>query len=164
VRNLSDAELDAIKANGGVVHVTVWNGYLAPITPEISAKAREIRVKYGLPPEFPGIEFAQGEDVLSKENIEAFDKELAVLTPKATVKDMVDHIDYIVKRIGIDYVGIGSDFNHGSGIEGFNDESEAPNITKELLRRGYTEKQIAKIWGGNFLRVWRQVEKVSQKK
>ena len=68
--------------------------------------------------------------------------------PRATVSDLVDHIDYIVKRIGIDHVGIGTDFNHGAGIEGFDDESEAPNVTRELVRRGYTEAQIAKISGG----------------
>jgi membrane dipeptidase len=83
--------------------------------------------------------------------------------PRATVADLVDHIDYIVKRIGIDHVGIGTDFNHGAGIQGFDDESEAPNVTRELVRRGYTEAQIAKIWGGNFLRVFRRVEAVAAK-
>ena len=83
--------------------------------------------------------------------------------PRATVSDLVDHIDYIVKRIGIDHVGIGTDFNHGAGIQGFDDESEAPNITRELVRRGYSEAQIAKIWGGNFLRVFRRVEVVAAK-
>jgi membrane dipeptidase len=83
--------------------------------------------------------------------------------PRATVSDLVDHIDYIVKRIGIDHVGIGTDFNHGAGIQGFDDESEAPNVTRELVRRGYTEAQIAKIWGGNFLRVFRQVEGTARK-
>ncbi|MEJ0038707.1 MAG: dipeptidase [Gammaproteobacteria bacterium] len=82
---------------------------------------------------------------------------------KATLEDYVNHIDYLVQRIGIDHVGIGTDFNHGSGIPGFNDESEAPNVTRELLRRGYTEARIAKIWGGNFLRVFREVEAVSKK-
>ncbi len=83
--------------------------------------------------------------------------------PPATVSDLVDHIDYIVKRIGIDHVGIGTDFNHGAGIQGFDDESEAPNVTRELVRRGYSESQIAKIWGGNFLRVFRRVEQVAAK-
>ena len=83
--------------------------------------------------------------------------------PRATVSDLVDHIDYIVKRIGIDHVGIGTDFNHGAGIEGFDDESDAPNVTRELVRRGYTEAQIAKIWGGNFLRVFKRVEAVAAK-
>ena len=87
----------------------------------------------------------------------------AYLAPEATVKEYVDHIDYLVKRIGVDHVGIGTDFNHGSGVTGFSDESEAPNVTRELLKRGYTEAQIAKIWGGNFLRVFREVESVAKK-
>ncbi len=119
-RTLSDRELDAIKANGGVVHVTPFNNYLR-------------RNQAGAP------------------------------ASRATVSDLVDHIDYIVKRIGIDHAGIGTDFNHGSGIDGFNDESEAPNVTRELLRRGYNEEQIAKIWGGNFLRVFRRVEETARK-
>jgi membrane dipeptidase len=71
---------------------------------------------------------------------------------------MVDHIDYIAKRIGVDHVGIGTDFNHGSGIEGFDDASEALNVTVELLNRGYSEEDIKKIWGGNFIRVWQAAE------
>jgi membrane dipeptidase len=68
-----------------------------------------------------------------------------------------------VKRIGIDHVGIGTDFNHGAGIIGFGDESEVPHVTRELLRRGYDEAQIAKIWGGNFLRVFSETEAVSRR-
>ncbi len=76
----------------------------------------------------------------------------------ATVKDAVDHIDHIVKTIGIDYVGIGTDFDGGGGLADCNDVTQMANITKELVRRGYSEKEIAKIWGGNFLRVFRAVE------
>jgi microsomal dipeptidase-like Zn-dependent dipeptidase len=94
---------------------------------------------------------------------EAFLRELRALYPNASVPEYVDHIDYIIRRIGIDHVGIGTDFNHGSGIVGFEDESEAPNVTRELVRRGYDEAQIAKIWGGNFLRVFGEVEAVSRK-
>ncbi len=79
----------------------------------------------------------------------------------ATVDDLVDAIDYAVRRIGIDHVGISSDFNHGGGVIGWKDESEAPNVTEVLVRRGYTEDQIAKLWGANFLRVFREVEAVS---
>lgn len=86
------------------------------------------------------------------------------LMPKATLSDYADHIDYLVKRIGVDHVGIGTDFNHGAGIVGFNDESEAPNVTRELVRRGYSEEEIRKIWGGNFLRVLRKVEAVKAEK
>jgi membrane dipeptidase len=82
--------------------------------------------------------------------------------PRATVKDFVDHIDYIVKKIGIDHVGISSDFDGGGGIDGWNDASETFNVTLELVRRGYTEQQIAKIWSGNLLRVLDQVQKVAK--
>lgn len=84
------------------------------------------------------------------------------LLPKATLSDYVDHIDYLFKRIGVDHVGIGTDFNHGAGIVGFNDAGEAPNITRELVRRGYSEEQIRKIWGADFPRVFRQVETVAR--
>jgi membrane dipeptidase len=81
---------------------------------------------------------------------------------RATVKDFVDEIDYAVKLIGIEHVGISSDFDGGGGIEGWNSAAETFNVTLELVRRGYTEEQIGKIWSGNLLRVWADVEKVAQ--
>ena len=81
--------------------------------------------------------------------------------PHATVKDFVDHIDYIVKKIGIDHVGISSDFDGGGGVDGWNDASETFNVTLELVRRGYSGEQIGKIWSGNLLRVMDQVAKVA---
>ena len=81
---------------------------------------------------------------------------------RATVKDFVDHIDYAVKLIGIDHVGISSDFDGGGGITGWNSAAETFNVTLELVRRGYTEEQIGKIWSGNLLRVWGEVEKVAK--
>jgi len=75
---------------------------------------------------------------------------------------MLNHVDYITKRIGVDHVGIGTDFNHGSGIAGFDDASDALNVTVELLKRGYSEEDIVKIWGGNFIRVWREAEKAAK--
>ena len=83
--------------------------------------------------------------------------------PRANVKDFVNHIDYAVKLIGIDHVGISSDFDGGGGIDGWNSAAEAFNVTLELVRRGYTEEQIGKMWSGNLLRVWGEVEKVAQK-
>jgi membrane dipeptidase len=83
--------------------------------------------------------------------------------PRANVRDFVDHIDYIVKKIGIDHVGISSDFDGGGGIEGWNDASETFNVTLELVRRGYTEEQIGKIWSGNLLRVMEDVRQVALK-
>jgi membrane dipeptidase len=81
---------------------------------------------------------------------------------RATVKDYVDHIDYAAKLIGIDHVGIASDFDGGGGIDGWNSAAESFNVTLELVRRGYTEEQIAKIWSGNLLRVWGEVETVAK--
>ncbi len=77
----------------------------------------------------------------------------------ATVAQLVDAISYAVKRIGIDHVGISSDFNHGGGVAGWQNEGEAQNVTVELLRRGYSERDIAKLWGGNFLRAWAQAQR-----
>ena len=164
-RNLSDPELDAIKANGGVVQVTAFNTYLVPRPPDYAEKVRAVRTGFGLTPDFPltSAGFVSGADALHAERHQAFLREVAAIYPKASIKEFVDHIDYIVKRIGIDHVGIGTDFNHGAGIIGFEDESEAPNVTVELVRRGYDERQIAKIWGGNFLRVFEQVEAASHK-
>jgi membrane dipeptidase len=82
---------------------------------------------------------------------------------RATVKDFVDHIDYAVKLIGIDHVGISSDFDGGGGVEGWNGADETFNVTLELVRRGYTEPQIAKLWSGNLLRVLDEVQAVAKK-
>ncbi|MEI9813936.1 MAG: membrane dipeptidase [Acidobacteriota bacterium] len=98
-----------------------------------------------------------------------YDRRLAELDAKlppagrANVQDFVNHIDYAVKLIGIEHVGISSDFDGGGGIDGWNSATEAFNVTLELVRRGYTEEQIGKLWSGNLLRVWGEVEKVAQK-
>ncbi len=81
----------------------------------------------------------------------------------ATVRDYVDHIDYVTKMIGLDHVGISSDFDGGGGVDGFNCALEAVNVTRELVRRGYTEEQTQKIWSGNLLRVLEQVEQTARK-
>jgi membrane dipeptidase len=97
-----------------------------------------------------------------------FDRRMAEIDRKwpaagrATVKDFVDEIDYAVKLIGIDHVGISSDFDGGGGIDGWNSAAESFNVTLELVRRGYTEEQIGKIWSGNLLRVWSDVERVAK--
>jgi membrane dipeptidase len=105
---------------------------------------------------------------LSAEKRAEYDRRLAEIDAKwpaagrATVKDYVNHIDYAVKLIGIDHVGISSDFDGGGGIDGWNSAAEAFNVTLELVRRGYTEQQIGKLWSGNLLRVWSDVEKVAK--
>ena len=109
-----------------------------------------------------------GVDTLSADRRAAFKRRIADIdrkwpaAPRATVKDFVNHIDYAVKLIGIDHVGISSDFDGGGGVDGWNSAAETFNVTLELVRRGYTEEQIGKIWSGNLLRVWSDVEKVAK--
>ncbi len=109
-----------------------------------------------------------GLETLSADRRAEFERRLAEIdrkwpaAPRATVKDFVDHIDYAVKLIGVDHVGISSDFDGGGGIDGWNSAAETFNVTLELVRRGYTEEQIGKIWSGNLLRVWADVEKVAK--
>jgi membrane dipeptidase len=110
---------------------------------------------------------AAGPETLAADRRAEFERRMAQIdrqfpaAGRATVKDYVDHIDYAVKLIGIDHVGIASDFDGGGGVEGWNSAAESFNLTLELVRRGYTEEQIAKIWSGNLLRVWSEVEKVA---
>jgi membrane dipeptidase len=115
-----------------------------------------------------GAAAANPADSLPADRRAEYDRRLAVINEKwpaatrATVKDFVDHIDYAVKLIGIDHVGISSDFDGGGGITGWNSAAETFNVTLEMVRRGYTEEQIGKIWSGNLLRVWGEVEKVAK--
>ena len=78
------------------------------------------------------------------------------------MQDFVDHIDYLVQKIGIEHVGISSDFDGGGGVDGWNDASETFNVTLELVKRGYTEEQISMIWSGNLLRVLDEVQEIAK--
>jgi membrane dipeptidase len=111
---------------------------------------------------------AAGIDTLTPDRRAEFERRLAEIdrrwppAGRATVKDFVDGIDYAVKLIGVDHVGISSDFDGGGGIDGWNSAAETFNVTLELVRRGYSEEQIGRIWSGNLLRVWRDVENVAR--
>jgi membrane dipeptidase len=155
-RNLSDAELDAIAAKGGVVHVPPVNTYLAPRPPEFVARLGDVRARFGLPREFRGV--LDDAQRLSGAARGDYTTEALATVPRAELDDYLDHIDYVVRRIGVDHVAIGTDFDHGAGIVGFKDASEARNLTRGLLARSYSDADIAKIWSGNFLRVKRAAE------
>jgi membrane dipeptidase len=158
-RNLSDDELLAIKKNNGVAQMVAFDTYLRAVpkgkTDATAALWAELGVK----------DFADlGK--LSPEQLKVYrarTDEIELKFPKAGIKDLVDHIDYTVKLIGIDHVGIASDFNGGGGILGWSGAGETFNVTLELVKRGYTEAQIEKIWGGNLLRVMADVEKYAAK-
>jgi membrane dipeptidase len=155
-RNLLNEELDAIAAKGGVVHVPPFNTYIAPRPPEFVARLGKIRADFGLPMPFRGV-LDDAQRLEGKARGDYTAKALASV-PRATIDDYLNHLDYVIKRIGIDHVGIGTDFDHGAGIVGFKDASEAPSVTRGLLQRGYSAEDIAKIWSGNFMRVFKAAE------
>ncbi|HLN54937.1 MAG TPA: dipeptidase [Bacteroidales bacterium] len=154
-RNLTDDMLLALKENGGVIQICILSNYLKTPdpNPELDTKLKEIRSKYGDYNSLP-----EDSKRLMRTEYRTIQKKYEKL---ATVKDIVDHIDHAVQVIGIDHVGIGTDFDGGGGVEGCSNASEMKNITIELLRRGYTRSEIEKIWGGNVMRVLRNVEKIS---
>ena len=157
-RNISDEELDALKANGGVIHIAPFRAYLFDSTdPALDQRIRAARVEAGLKEDYyyPFELYWEIEDPAAKA---AFTGAISDILGPGSVDAMLNHVDYVVQRIGIDHVGIGTDFNHGSRVEGFKDASEALNVTVGLLKRGYSEAEIRKIWGENFVRVWRTVE------
>jgi membrane dipeptidase len=157
-RNLDDKMLLALKENGGVIQICILSEYLkAPESnPEMDSMLRELQSKYG---EYNQLDEAQKK--LMRDEYRVIQNKYRKL---ATVKDAVDHIDHVVQVIGIDYVGIGTDFDGGGGIEGCSNVSEMKNITIELLRRGYSNKDISKIWGGNAMRVLRKAEEFAKQK
>jgi len=169
-RNLSDKELQLIKNSGGVVQVVAFPAYLKPLSQGTQDKLNTLRAKFDLPP-LPNLAMAlmPGDPVIAvwpEQRFGAYAKGLYSTLddePLATLKDFADAIDYTVKKIGIDHVGISSDFNDGGGLKGFKDVSEIRNVTAELIQRGYSEADIAKLWGGNFLRVWGQVQALAAK-
>ena len=163
-RNLSDEEIDRIGETGGVIHVAPFRGYLFNSSdPDMDSNIRAVRKESGIDEDYlyPFELYWEIDDIDLKKD---FLTRISTLLGPIGLNEMVDHIDYIAKRIGVDHVGIGTDFNHGSGIEGFDDASEALNVTIELLKRGYSKDDIVKIWGGNFIRVWRTAEKVAEQK
>lgn len=148
-RNLSDEQLDALKANGGVVAINAFSAYLLPRNAEASTAIAALDREFGVAP--------QGNPPLTAARQAEYTRRyyaLRATEPKATVSDLVDAIDYAVKRIGVDHVAISSDFNHGGGVTGWAHVGETANVTAALKRRGYSDGDIAKLWGGNLLRVW----------
>ena len=169
-RNLDDEQLLGMKKNGGVVHLVAFNNYVK-CNPARDAERQgavdALRRQYGvtgtnprdvsvsvqaLPDDRRNAYLAAQEDITARRY---------PADPMATVKDYVDHIEYAVKLIGIDHVGISSDFDGGGGVDGWRNAGETFNVTLELVRRGYTEVQIEKIWSGNLLRVLTEVQAVS---
>ncbi len=156
-RNLSDDMLVALKENGGVIQICMLSNYIKTPepNPELEVKLKELQDKYG---DLGAL--TENEKNVYREERKQIQNKYRKL---ATVSDVVDHIDHVVQVIGIDYVGIGTDFDGGGGVEGCMTVAEMKNITIELLRRGYSRSGIEKIWGGNIMRVFVEVENLKKR-
>jgi membrane dipeptidase len=148
-RNLYDEQLKTLAKNGGVIQIVTVSGFLKLGSSQYRKAMSDLKKELD-------------DGSITTEQFLEKKKDLDAKYLSANLEDFVDHIDHAVKIAGIDHVGIGSDFDGGGGVPGFNDHSEALNVTIELLRRGYSEEDISKIWGANLLRVWRGVEKVAE--
>lgn len=175
-RNLDDEQLLKLKENGGVVQTVALDAYIN----EEKNSARDdymkvirqqvadsLGIEWFDRSEFRTLTDAQQEAYISNyRRVSSIADDIASKSadtpPAVNVSDFVDHIDYMVNLIGIDHVGISSDFDGGGGIEGWSDASETFNVTQELLRRGYSEADIEKLWGGNLLRVLDEVQAVAE--
>ncbi|KPM33492.1 Membrane dipeptidase [Croceitalea dokdonensis DOKDO 023] len=175
-RNLDDEQLLLMKENGGVVQTVAFSAYLN--TQKHEARAAYMKNIYQKVADSLGVQwyersqFSKLSDAERSafmgyyQNVMKIGKQLVArddnAPPAVDVKDFVNHIDYMVEKIGIEHVGISSDFDGGGGIQGWSDASETKNVTAELVARGYTQEQIAQLWSGNLLRVLDQVQQIAQ--
>lgn len=175
-RNLDDEQLLLMKENGGVVQTVAFSSYLN--TEKHEMRAEYMKVVYQKIADSLNIDWHERSEFksLSDEQKNAFMTNIPKVTgigkemvkgksdaPVAVnVSDFIDHIDYMVELIGVDHVGISSDFDGGGGIEGWSDASETFNVTLELVKRGYTEDEIQKLWGGNLMRVLDEVQEIAK--
>lgn len=167
-RNLSDEMLMRVRENGGVVQTVAFGSYINEARRVFQATERQ-EIMERMARE-RGFELLSSDEVAAldtpeqaayQQNMQRIFPEVNMMTPRATVSDFVDHIDYIVDLIGLDHVGISSDFDGGGGVTGWNDASETFNVTLEMVRRGYSEAEIGQLWSGNLLRVLDEVQRVA---
>ncbi|MDA3891131.1 MAG: dipeptidase [Salinivirgaceae bacterium] len=157
-RNLSDEMLKALAKKGGVIQMCVLSDYVKTIAqdPKRDSAKAAFQIKHSNWADYNQEQRAEGIH-------DWFQLDVDYPPVLANVQDVVDHIDHIVEITGIEHVGIGTDFDGGGGVDGCFDASELGNITLELVKRGYSESDIEKIWGGNFMRVFKEVEQLAAK-
>jgi membrane dipeptidase len=156
-RGLTDEQLLAIRDKGGVAQITAYRSYVAEIDPRIEAATSVLRERLGLTSYTAYL-------TASPETIAEFNRELAHIRKKfddVTLDQFLDHLDHAVEVAGIDHVGLSGDFDGGGGVDGWDNAAESPNVTAALLKRGYSPQDIEKIWGGNLLRVMREVQSIA---
>ena len=174
-RNMDDEQLLALKANGGVIQTVAFRSYLngkkhAAWRTEYDALMRKVGAEMGIEvladrrqvfmmnPSDRATYLDRIRPVRAR--VDELSNQMSA--PPVDVADFVDHVDYLVTKIGVDHVGISSDFDGGGGVEGWNDADETFNVTLELVRRGYSEAEVAKLWSGNLLRVLEEVQAVAK--
>lgn len=157
-RNMNDEEIRAVAEKGGVIQLVAFDSYMRSVSEEELQALAAIRADMGL----TGEGWRQRMTQELEGDLRQRAARLHARFPRATAAMLVDHIDYIVNLVGVDHAGISSDFGGGGGIHGWDDAAQTPIITEELLSRGYSEEDIAKIWSGNLLRVWRAAEQASE--
>ncbi|MCI0429200.1 MAG: dipeptidase [Rhodospirillales bacterium] len=158
-RNMDDETLRALAAKGGVIQITAVHSFVKVDPPGAIEAFSALLEEFDLESDADARELPPDRRAEFEARLAEQERRWAL----ATVGHMVDHIDYAVALVGVDHVGIGSDFEGGGKLTGWADASETMNVTAELLRRGYTEEEIRKIWGGNLLRVWGEVQRISAK-
>ncbi len=176
-RNLDDEQLQWLKENGGVIQTVAFDSYLNTEKHNAyDAAVNKVYTEVGEKVGFKLLPWAEVRQLDEKKREAYYDdfrrvrklaqpkiQKVKDKVPPVDVTDFVDHVDYLVEKIGIDHVGISSDFDGGGGIEGWSDASQSLNVTLELLKRGYTREEIAKLWGENLLRVLDEVQAVAQR-
>jgi membrane dipeptidase len=153
-RNLDDARLKQLAKAGGVIQVNAYGGYLIHTGKNDARTQAEAALMKQIGAEYDDLSMAQGEAL--KQGLEEIDQRLPLR--KATLDDFFEHVEHILAVVGPEHVGIGLDWDGGGGLADLQDVSALPKITAWLLRKGYTEQQIAGIWGGNLLRVMAQAQ------
>lgn len=152
-RNVDDARIKALAASGGVIQVDAYSSYLieTPKNAERDAAMAALRAKAGA-----RAKMTEAERAGFMAEMKAIDAKYPV--PKATFEDFMNHLNHALKVAGVDHVGIGIDFDGGGGVTGLNDASDYWKISERLLAEGYSRDDLAKIWGGNVLRLLRAAE------
>ncbi len=175
-RNLDDEQLELMKQNGGVVQTVAFKSYLN--TEKFETRNKKLKEIEAIVMDSLGEKLVERSEIRSmpeaereayietymemRKIVDEKSKTMTDLPPAADVGDFVDHIDYLVDKIGLKHVGISSDFDGGGGIEGWSDASETFNVTLELVRRGYTEEEISLLWSGNLLRVLDECQAIAK--
>lgn len=152
-RNMTDDMIRTLAKNGGVIQINFVPAFVKKPTREYELSVRPLILRSRKPE-------------LSKEDQEIIQKEINAIKAKyaadmPTVKEAVDHIDHVVRLVGINHVGIGMDLDGGGEVIGVQDVSQIGAITQELVRRGYSRKDIRKIWSGNTMRILKKAGKVA---